>query len=77
LSKSKLQIFLVSIGIGMAVFYLKYLLTGHNFDPLTMGAFTGAILGLSMAVLRKISTSLKEFQKLKRHREAGFDKYGY
>lgn len=77
LSKSKLQIFLVSILIGMLVFYLKYLITGHNFDPLTMGAFTGALLGGIMAVIRKISVSLKIMKRLKRHRESGFNKYGY
>jgi len=77
LSKSKLQIFLVSILIGMAVFFLKYLITGHNFDPLTMGAFTGALLGGIMAVIKKINTSLKIMRRLKRHRESGFNKYGY
>lgn len=77
LSKSKLQIFLVSILIGMIVFYLKYLITGHNFDPLTMGAFTGALLGGVFAVVRKITVSIKLMQRLKRHREAGFNKYGY
>jgi hypothetical protein len=77
LSKSKLQIFLVSILIGMFVFYLKYLITGHNFDPLTMGAFTGALLGGVMAVIRKISTSLKIMRRLRRHRKSGFNNYGY
>ncbi len=77
LSKSKLQIFLVSILIGMLIFYLKYLITGHNFDPLTMGAFTGALLGGLMAVLRKISTSLKIMRRLRRHRKSGFNNYGY
>jgi len=77
LSKSKLQIFLVSILIGMLIFYLKYLITGHNFDPLTMGAFTGALLGGLMAVIRKISTSLKIMRRLRRHRKSGFNNYGY
>jgi peptidoglycan/LPS O-acetylase OafA/YrhL len=77
LSKSKLQIFLVSILIGMIVFYLKYLTTGHNFDPLTMGAFTGALLGGILAIVRKVSTSLKVMRRLKRHRESGFNNYGY
>ena len=77
LSKSKLQIFLVSILIGMLIFYLKYLITGHNFDPLTMGAFTGALLGGVMAVIRKIKTSLKIMRRLKRHRQSGFNNYGY
>ncbi len=77
LSKSKLQTFLVSILIGMFTFYLKYLLTGHNFDPLTMGAFTGALLGGVFAVIRKVSTSLKIMRRLKRHRQSGFNNYGY
>ncbi len=77
LSRSKLQTFLVSILIGMLVFYLKYLITGHNFDPLTMGAFTGALLGGTLAVVRKINTSLKVMRRLRRHRESGFNNYGY
>ena len=77
LSKSKLQIFLVSILIGMLVFLLKYLITGHNFDPLTMGAFTGALLGGIFSMIRKINTSLKVMRRLKRHRESGFNNYGY
>ena len=77
LSKSKLQIFLVSILIGMLTFYLKFVITGHNFDPLTMGAFTGALLGGILAVARKINTSLKVMRRLKRHRQSGFNNYGY
>lgn len=76
-SKSKLQIFLVSILIGMLVFYAKYLITGHNFDPLTMGAFTGALSGGIFSTIRKIEVSLTVMRRLKRHREAGFNKYGY
>ena len=75
LSKSKLQIFMVSVLIGMFVFYLKYLITGHNFDPLTMGAFTGAILGSVFAIIRKIRTSLKIMRRLQRLRRAGFNNY--
>ncbi len=77
LSKSKLQIFLVSILIGMMVFFLKYLITGHNFDPLTMGAFTGALLGGILSVLRKVETTIKIMRRLKRRRENGFNNYGY
>jgi hypothetical protein len=67
-SKSEFQIFLISIVIGIIVFYLKYLITGHNFDPLTMGAFTGALLGVLFALIRKLSTSLKRMSILKRYR---------
>lgn len=77
LSKSKLQIFLVSILIGMVVFFLKYLITGHNFDPLTMGAFTGALLGGILSVLRKVETTIKIMRRLKRRRENGFNNYEY
>ena len=77
LSKSKLQTFLVSILIGMAVFFLKYIITGHNFDPLTMGAFTGALLGAVFSVVRKIETALKVMERLKRHRQSGFNSDEY
>jgi hypothetical protein len=77
LSKSKLQIFLVSILIGMIVFFLKYLITGHNFDPLTMGAFTGALLGGTLSFIRKIESSLKILKRLKRRRDNGFNDFEY
>jgi hypothetical protein len=69
LSKSKLQIFLISILIGMVVFYLKYLITGHHFEPLTMGAFVGAMLGGTFAVLKKLKHSLKTYNRLQRLRK--------
>ncbi|RCS26320.1 hypothetical protein DUT90_11150 [Polaribacter sp. WD7] len=71
-SKSKLQIFLISIGIGLIVFYAKYLITGHHFDPVTMGAFVGAILGTIFAGIKKIAQSITLYnsvQKLKRVRK--------
>ncbi|WP_299047189.1 hypothetical protein [uncultured Polaribacter sp.] len=71
-SKSKLQIFLISIGIGLIVFYAKYLITGHHFDPVTMGAFVGAILGTILAGIKKIAQSITLYnnvQKLKRVRK--------
>lgn len=77
LSKSKLQTFLVSILIGMIVFFLKYLITGHNFDPLTMGAFTGALLGGILSIIKKIESSLKILKRLKRRRDNGFNDYEY
>lgn len=77
LSKSKLQIFLVSILIGMIVFFLKYLITGHNFDPLTMGAFTGALLGSILSVIKKIETTFNVIRRLKRLRKSGFNDYEY
>lgn len=75
LSKSKLQVFLISIIIGIAVFYLKYFVTGHHFDPLTMGAFVGAMLGGAFAVEKKIINSRKIYSRLKRFRKSNFKSY--
>jgi uncharacterized membrane protein YjjB (DUF3815 family) len=75
LSKSKLQVFLISILIGTLVFYLKYLLTGHDYDPITMGVFVGAILGGFFVALKKITRILKEQKKIKRLRGKGFSNY--
>jgi hypothetical protein len=61
----------------MIVFFLKYTITGHNFDPLTMGAFTGALIGGFLGIVRKISTSIKIMWRLKRHRESGFNDFDY
>ncbi|KGL61956.1 hypothetical protein [Polaribacter sp. Hel1_85] len=73
-SKSKLKVFLVSIFIGIVVFYAKYLITGHHYDPITMGAFVGAMLGGTFAVIRKITHSIKVYNRLQRHRKKGFRK---
>ena len=75
LSNSKLQVFFASIIIGITVFYIKFLLTGHDFDALTMGAFVGAILGGVFAIIRKITHSYKVYKKLLRHRRKGFGNY--
>lgn len=75
LSKSKLQVFYISVLIGMAVFYLKYLITGHDFDALTMGAFVGAKLGGIFAIIRKITHSYKVFSKLNKRKKQGFGNY--
>ena len=72
LSNSKLQIFLISILIGSAVFYLKYLITGHDFDPLTMGAFVGAMTGGTFSVIKKFTHSITVYKRLKRLRRKGF-----
>jgi len=74
-SKSKLQVFVISIFIGMIVFNIKYWITGHHFDPTIMGAFTGAILGVIYAIVRKSTHSLKLHRKLKILREKGFNYY--
>ena len=71
-SKSKLQVFIISIIIGIVVFYLKYLITGHHFDPVTMGAFVGAMLGGILAVISKFTNSIKVYRRLQRLRKKGF-----
>lgn len=74
-SKSKLQVFYISVIIGIVIFYLKYLVTGHNFDALTMGAFVGAMLGGIFAIIRKIKHSYLVFTKLNKRRKKGFGNY--
>jgi|TARA_R110002049_G_scaffold86767_4_gene220332 hypothetical protein len=74
-SKSKLQVFFVSIIIGIICFYTKYLITGHDLDALTMGAFVGAMLGGILAVVKKLTYSYKVYTKLRRHRRKGFGNY--
>jgi hypothetical protein len=75
LSKSKLQIFIISILIGIIVFYAKYIITGHDFDPVTMGTFTGALLGGTFAIIRKFSHSIKVYRRLERLKKRGFNNY--
>jgi len=75
LSKSKLQVFLISIIIGIIVFYTKYFVTGHDFDPLTMGAFVGAMLGGVFAIEKKINYSRRVYKRLKRLRKSNFNDY--
>lgn len=71
-SKSKLKTFLVSIVIGIVIFYVKYLITKHHLDPITMGAFVGAMLGGTLAVFKKLTHSIKVYRRLQRHRKNGF-----
>lgn len=75
LSKSKLQVFLISILIGIATFYIKYLITGHDFDAITMGTFVGAMLGGTLSIIRKIEQSLKFSSKLNKRQRKGFGNY--
>lgn len=72
ISKSKIKVFIVSIFIGIFIFYTKYLITGHHFDPITMGAFIGAMLGGVFAFIRKITHSLHKYNRLQRHKKKGF-----
>ncbi|PWG06174.1 hypothetical protein [Polaribacter aquimarinus] len=70
LSKSKLQVFLISIIIGSIVFYTKYLITGHHFDPLTMGIFVGAMLGGTFAIIKKVQSRYRTYKRFKRLRKS-------
>lgn len=76
LSRSKLQVFIMSIIIGMLVFFVKYWITGHHFDPGIMGAFTGALLGGTFAVYRKLTHSFRVYKRLETLRKKGFNNYG-
>jgi len=75
-SKSKFQVFIISILIGIIVFFVKYWVTGHHFDPGIMGAFTGALVGGAFAVVRKLTHSLKVYRRLETLRKKGFNNYG-
>lgn len=74
-SRSKFQIFFISILIGIIVFFLKFLFTGHHFDPVLMGAFSGSIIGGMMALIKKIEQSIKIRNRLKELRKKGFADY--
>ena len=74
--KSKLNTFFICIISGAIVFYAKYLITGHDFDPLTMGLFVGAILGGFFVLLKKTTVSIKKYKRLKKLRKRGFKIYG-
>jgi len=72
-SKSKLQVFIISIFIGIIVFYVKYWITGHHFDPVIMGGFTGALLVGTYAVVRKLTSSFRVYKRLETLRKKGFN----
>ncbi len=75
-SRSKFQVFIISILIGITVFYAKYWITGHHFDPGIMGAFTGALIGGVLAVVRKLTHSYRVYQRLETLKKKGFNNYG-
>ena len=52
--KHAFNLFIGCLLIGAAVFYVKYLITGHHFDPINMGTFSGAILGFLFYAMKKI-----------------------
>ncbi|MFC2109964.1 hypothetical protein ACFLRU_00425 [Bacteroidota bacterium] len=62
-SKREFPLFIGCLIIGAFVFYTKYLITGHDFDPINMGTLTGAMLGfIFYAMLR---TARKERARYK------------
>lgn len=54
ISKREFNLFIGCLIIGAVVFYLKYIITGHDFDPINMGTLTGAILGFVFYAFKKI-----------------------
>jgi len=72
LTESKFKTFSISILIGIIVFYLKYFITGHHYDPLSMGAFVGAILGSIFTIIKKLKHSIRVYNRLQIHRKKGF-----
>jgi hypothetical protein len=47
------NLFIGCLFIGAVIFYVKFLITGHNFDPINMGTFTGALLGFLFYAIEK------------------------
>ncbi|WP_139958613.1 hypothetical protein [Flavicella sediminum] len=54
-SKKEFNLFLGCLIIGASVFYIKFLITGHDFDPINMGTLTGAILGFIFYAIHKFT----------------------
>jgi hypothetical protein len=66
----------ISIFIGILVFFMKYWITGHHFDPGIMGAFTGALVGGTFVIYKKFNHSIKVYRILEMLRRKGFNNYG-
>ena len=75
-SRSKFQVFVVSIFIGILVFFMKYWVTGHHFDLGTMGAFTGALVRGTFVIYKKFNHSIKVYRRLEILRRKKFNNYG-
>lgn len=50
-------LFMGCLFIGAIVFYIKYLITGHDYDPINMGTLTGAFIGFIFYAMRKLDGS--------------------
>ena len=54
IARKDFNLFIGCLFVGAAVFYIKYLITGHDFDPINMGTLTGAVLGFLFYAIRKL-----------------------
>lgn len=57
ITNNPFNLFIGCLFIGAIVFYVKYLITGHDFDPINMGTLTGSILGFIFYAMRKLDGS--------------------
>ena len=57
-------LFIGCLFIGVVVFYAKFLLTGHHFDPINMGVFTGAIIGSIFYAIKRIAINKRPNYRL-------------
>jgi hypothetical protein len=58
----RFNLFIGCLIIGVLVFYLKFLITGHDYDPINMGTFTGAIIGFVFFVNLKLTSKRNNYR---------------
>lgn len=61
-TNKEFNLFLGCLIIGAVVFYLKYLITGHDFDPINMGSLTGALIGFVFFVNLKLTSKRNNYR---------------
>lgn len=61
-TRKEFNLFIGCLIIGASVFYMKYLITGHDFDPINMGGFTGAIIGLIFFINLKLTSKRHNYR---------------
>ena len=59
-SSNEFNLFIGCLVIGAVVFYLKFLITGHDFDPINMGTLTGAVLGFLFYAIQKLTSKKRK-----------------